>query len=279
MIRGRLARLLAAAVLGAHGAASATSAATDDDPVLGTPSPSFQASLGTDVEVLIARHFERGLRGPGLGASAGGEPIDAIARRINAPQRIEALGRGDAAVTYDIILQPGHFKRTSDRTGTSGRLVSERELVAYIVARMSEQLRAQGRKVLVVSADDFLRPGKEGPSLHAKVFLAVHADGNVTPCTGKASLAYAGKESTLAMHAVGWALAQALGYRYDEFARDGYTPAEARYYMFSQVSAPTLDGLLEVGELTCVATEERLVRSADAIAHNLSQALMYLTSL
>lgn len=67
------------------------------------------------------------------------------------------LGRGDAKIKYDVILQPGHYGRTKEtggNLGTGGAVVSEQKLAAYIVAQTSEYLKAEKVNVLVVPADD-----------------------------------------------------------------------------------------------------------------------------
>ncbi|WP_229425333.1 MULTISPECIES: N-acetylmuramoyl-L-alanine amidase [unclassified Massilia] len=154
--------------------------------------------------------------------------------------------------------------------GTSGKLVGEQQLAAYLVRRIAETLAQQGKlKVLTLSADEY------APKLKGKLFLAIHADGSEKPCSTGPSLSYQKNNSTLAMHAVGWALSQALGYQYDQFRKDGFTADAAHYYMFGHVDAPVMKGLLEVGELTCAEMEQRLVAGADAIASNVAKALMF----
>lgn len=59
------------------------------------------------------------------------------------------------------------------------------------------------------------------------------------------------------MHAIGWGLSRALGYKYQEFRKDDFTVNAAHYYMYSKVDAPVMKGLLEVGETTCLPMEQR----------------------
>ena len=82
----------------------------------------------------------------------------------------------------------------------------------------------------------------------------------------------------LAMHAIGYALSQALGYSYADFKKDDFTVNEAHYYMFNKVRASSTRGVLEVGELTCPQVEKRLIESADRIAANLSKAIEFVLS-
>jgi hypothetical protein len=77
------------------------------------------------------------------------------------------------------------------------------------------------------------------------------------------------------MHAIGWGLSQALGYKYNDFRKDGFTVDAANYYMYKKVKAPIMKGLLEVGELTCPKSEEQLVVGIDAVANNVARALSF----
>ena len=78
------------------------------------------------------------------------------------------------------------------------------------------------------------------------------------------------------MHAIGFGLARAYGYDYGDFRKDNFTVDEHHYYMFDKVSAPVLTGLLEVGELTCEASEQKLIGSANAISNNVASAIVYI---
>jgi hypothetical protein len=158
--------------------------------------------------------------------------------------------------------------------GTQGKLVSERALVAYVTDVVARRLREDGLSVLIVSADKYPRPIPD-----AKVFLAIHTEGSKNPCRAKASLAYHSTTSPLAMHAVGWALSSALGYRYRDFERDNYTPDERDYYMFRVVKADRLVGLLELGELTCDDKEKQLISSSELIGNNIASALKYIAQM
>ena len=158
-----------------------------------------------------------------------------------------------------MILQPGRYGRPPDPgpVGTSGQLVSERAFVTYVTERIAKRLREDNDTVLIVSADKYLRPTSVNApfnGLAAKVFLAIHADrGSMRPCSTGPSLGYKSESSLFAMHAIGWSLSAALGYRYADFSKDNYTVNEAKYYMFNKVKADRLTGLLEIGELTCTS--------------------------
>lgn len=239
---------------------------------LSQSSAEYQSSFDSSVKELRAKGFADGLQSPSLGAITSVEGQERLSR-ILADKPIEGVEVGNASIFYDVILQPGHYLRKTGATGTSGALVTERALVAYIAARIATDLRANGVNVLVISADNFL---KSSPGLRSKIFLAVHADGSERPCAPGSgpSLAYEAKSSPFAMHAIGWGLSQALGYNYSDFRRDNYTPNEAHYYAFSYVKTDAMKGLLEIGELTCPKMEELLI-SSDAIGTNVARGLRF----
>lgn len=232
-------------------------------------SAEFDQSFDAAILQLQKKDFGDDLSGPALGATSS-DGFQKSVQAIKDTWNTLATSRGSRNETYDVILQAGHYGRTAGKVGTSGKLVSEQQLAAYLVRRIAEALSQQGKlKVLTLSADEYT------PRLKGRLFLAIHADGSKKPCATGPSLSYQKNNSTLAMHAVGWALSQALGYQYDQFRKDGFTANAAHYYMFSQVDAPVMKGLLEVGELTCPEMERRLVAGADAIAANVAKALLF----
>lgn len=178
------------------------------------------------------------------------------------------ISRGDVDIRYDVILQPGHFWRTSGATGTEGQHVSERNLVALIVKDTARLLRAEGHSVLVIGADGF---NKEG--LRTKVFLALHADGNDNPCSSAPSMGYDDDSDLLGVHSIGYGLSQALGYSYEQFMDDGFVPSLTNYYTFKHIRTSRFEGILELGELTCPDEEVLLVENALGIANNLAVML------
>jgi hypothetical protein len=249
-----------------------------EHPQFSGPSDEFVRTLNSSVEALNKANFEDGLETPGL-AAVSSQDFEKLVAEIRKETPIDGVSEGERGVKYDVILQPGHYGRVTGRIGTTGQRVSERALAAYITNILAQRLRADGDSVLVVSADRYLRPTSAADhfdGLTSKVFLAIHLDGNVTPCTGKASLAYPSGSLPFPMHAVGFSLATALGYNYMDFARDNYTPNEGHYYMFSQVRADRLAGLLEVGELTCPEKEKLFITSSDAIGEDIAYALNFI---
>jgi hypothetical protein len=190
---------------------------------------------------------------------------------VNGLTTMPNLGRGDTKSKYDVILQPGHYGRTKEtggNLGTAGAMVSEQKLAAYIVAQMSDYLKAENVNVLVVQADDFEKSG-----LNAKIFLSVHFDGSNKPCSTGPSMGYKTGSSLLGMHSIGFALATSMGQSYADFQKDNFTVDEHDYYAFKYMNTTGFSGLLEAGELTCTADEKKLIAAAALIGHNLGVAL------
>lgn len=251
----------------------AQDSADPEHPPISSSSKEFQDSLTSSIKKLAEIQVE----GPSSHATSN-EAFDRQVRDITAETPISDVSPGQRGVKYDVILQPGHYGRKTGVVGTSGKSVSERALVAYITNVVAETLRGYNHSVLVVSADDYLKPTHRGDAfdgLNAKVFLAIHADGSAHPCSTGPSLGYQSKSSFFAMNAVAYGLATALGYKYSDFNHDNFTANEAQYYMFRQVQADQLTGLLEIGELTCEKAEKKLISSSDLIGHNIGNGIDY----
>lgn len=234
-------------------------------------SDEYKKSLPQELKVLEEKKFQEDLMSPGLGAATENDFSNAKQAIVSTWNTLQTE-RGSSTIVYDVILQAGHYKRKPPgKTGTAGKDVSEQQLVAYLVKQIKAELSKSTKlKVLALSADEY------APGLHSKIFLSVHADGSNDPCNTGPSLSYQKNSSTLAMHAIGWGLSQAIGYDYGDFRKDGFTADAAHYYMFSKVDAPVMKGLLEVGELTCGPSEKRLILSADSSALNLARAIEFI---
>jgi N-acetylmuramoyl-L-alanine amidase len=250
---------------------------SDDDPEvpkIDSASTAFVDSAQSSIQRLSDAGFEGSLETPTFGANAD-EIFNTQVKRIKSETPIPTIDELQKGTTrYDVIVQPGHYGRPPGNLGTHGDFVSEKALVAYIANVTARRLREDGLSVLIVSADKYPRPLPP-----AKVFLAIHAEGAENHCNAKASLAYSSGASPLAMHAVGWALSSALGYRYSDFQKDNYTPNERDYYMFRTVKADRLTGLVEVGELTCAEREKKLIGSSELIGDNIAAALKFIAQM
>jgi N-acetylmuramoyl-L-alanine amidase len=249
-----------------------------EHPRIQTSSQEFVQGTAAALKIIQASKFEEGVETPSLAASSE-QDFQKLVKEINAKSPISGVGIGDARTNYDVIIQPGHYLRTSGNTGTQGEYVSEQALVAYLANIVATNLRRTGESVLIVSADSYLHPshfGTDFNGLHSKLFLSIHADGNALPCSTGPSLGYQAPATAVTMTFVALGLADALGYDYTDF-RKNFTAAEAKYYMFRQVRATRLTGLLEVGELTCKKSERELIVSSHAVGANIARAIDFIT--
>lgn len=192
------------------------------------------------------------------------------------PLRKLPVSGGESGTIYDVILQPGHYGRTKNSTGSQGALVSEQEIAAYIVELAAAELKARDINALILHADDFRRDKSQTSQfegLRAYIFLAVHADGSVNECKSAPSLGYDANSDLLGMHAIAFGLATSLGYSYKDFMRDGFTSNLTNYYAFKHIKTRGYGGVLEIGELTCPEEEKLLVESASLIGKNLGVSI------
>lgn len=239
-----------------------------EHPRIDKSSDEFLQSAPAAIAYMSKSHFEDEVERPSLAASSDKDFIDRV-QDIKKKLIVSDLGTGDPNIEYDVILQPGHYQRTSGRTGTEGPHVSEQALVAYIADQVAKNLHHTGEKVLVVSADNY------HAGLHGKVFIAIHADGSEPSCQTGPSLGYKKPTTPIAMNFLALGLADALGYDFQDF-RSNFTANEARYYMFDHVKASRMTGLLEVGELTCEKSERDLILNSHAIGANVARAIDFI---
>jgi N-acetylmuramoyl-L-alanine amidase len=234
-------------------------------------SAEFERSAQTSMMGLEEKGFDLTLLSPSLG-SLPKQEFEAARARVVAGA-VLATELGNPTSTYDVILQPGHYARKSGATGTQGVLISEQQIAAYVVGVAAKKLRQKNLNVLIVPADGSVM------GLKAKAFLAIHADGSVKPCTTGPSLAYPSGASPFAMHAIGLATSRALGNEYNSFKRDNFTANAGHYYMFGRVNTQHLSGLLEIGELTCPASERNVIEGSTRLGQNVAQALEFIVNL
>jgi N-acetylmuramoyl-L-alanine amidase len=252
-----------------------------EETMFSASSSAFLESREESIAFLRDSKIIENLAMPSLGAMTSSD-FNLLVAAIKAEPKIPEISAGDPREYYDVILQPGHYGRTSGATGASGVLVSERALVSFVTARIASDLRARGLKTLVVPADGYLRNNAQTPEwdgLRGTVFIAVHADGSVAKCNSGPSLGYAPNTSPHEMHVLAVAMAQALGYRYSDFLRDNFTANVASYYMFKHVPEARLRGLIEIGEVTCEKDEKEMIGNADSLAKNIAYSLHFLLSM
>lgn len=255
----------------------AAQTAPNEHPIIRRSSQAFETDADAVSRFLVRKGFPGGLaspRQPGISSDA----LESRKKTIQAAAPISSLARGAPNVAYDVVLQPGHYGRTTGDTATRGRRLSEQQLTAYVVGLVAGRLRDQGVNVLVVGADDFVRDDPKTPEydgLSARLFLSIHAYGAAKRCTAGPSLVYAPKSSTYVMHALGWGLAQGRGYSYADLRKYGFPVAPAGYYMFDQMRASEFSGLLDLGDLTCPTSEIKLTKNAQFIAADLAHAIKF----
>jgi N-acetylmuramoyl-L-alanine amidase len=233
--------------------------------------PEFLEKSDEIAAALEASILSENLGSSGFGSMPSGE-FKALVALMKREAPIAGISTGASGTTYDVVIQPGHYGRQTGTVGTSGVLVSERALVAHIAREVAAGLSNSGLKVLLVPADGVPN------GIKTKVFLAIHADGSVNQCKIGPSLAYSPGTSPHSMHAIGFALSRAFGYDYENFMKDNYTAAEAKYYMFEKMNTSIMEGLLEVGELTCADIEKRLIESSSVIGRNVAAAIQYIAT-
>lgn len=189
------------------------------------------------------------------------------------------IGAGDKNTTYDVIIQIGHYPKTSGSTGGEGRKhaflnnrrVSEQDVAALVGINLHRNLKNAGINVLVVES----RPEQFGGYQKSRIFLALHTDSSSIPCNVGPSVGYDDKGDAQGMHLIAFALATALDRDPVKFMRDNYTKNLQRYYSYKYFEADLFEGLLEMGELTCPKQEDDMLVHADAIAKNLALGIRF----
>ncbi len=217
-------------------------------------------------------------------------PISATPANINtaktrarqAHERARALvGKGDPTKRYDLILQIGHFPRTSGRTGGTGKHVTEQQMAAFVAVAMEPLLKRMTttkagdpktrRPILfsIIPADDY------AAGLKSDIFLSLHTDASKVPCSVGPSVGYQDTGDAKGMHGIALALAITLDLDADKFMRDNYTQALKEYYAYKDIATAKFKGVLEMSELTCDTQERELLLRVDSLAANLARAIQF----
>lgn len=232
----------------------------------------LEAEESAFAQLLGTNFFDR-IALPGFGARLDDSEVDELLARIDGVGVSEAytgrsyFGPGNSSEVYDVVLQPGHYLRSTGRTGAVGTRVLERDLAAEIVFAVADLLVSWNIDVLVVAADNYQSP------LNTTMFLAVHLDGGDPACSSSPSMGYDDNTDVLGVHTIGFALAAALDYSYNDFMADGFTANLREYYAFDQVNASSFEGIIELGEITCAAEEDIILRSQPDIVNNFAEAI------
>ena len=243
-------------------------------------SEEFVSSLESSVSRLDEEGYFERLELPGFGSRFTEQDVQRLILDIQnlgiTPPTEAYYGLGDSTVTYDIVLQPGHFLRErccNNKTGSSGMIdgntIYEQDYAAYVSLEIAKILSARGRDILVIPADE----GQFSSPLRAKIFLAIHLDGSQVECSVSSSLGYGSKDDVLGAHTIGLALATALGIDYSDFTEDNYTANLSDYYTFKHVHTDIFEAVLELAELSCPRQAYEVLLSSPRIIRNMSEAI------
>jgi hypothetical protein len=188
--------------------------------------PSQKGATNQEIERILKSDLIGQLASPHPLAFGPGELTEMAAKAKDAYRQLRTE-IGDPNVEYDLIIQPGHFGRTTGATGGEGKYVTEQQITAKIVEGLASNLRKRGLNVAVIPADGFKTP------LKSKIFLSLHTDASNFPCSVGPSLGYSAEGDALGMHGIAAALAITLGIDPEKFMRDNYTANLKGYYAFS----------------------------------------------
>ncbi|MBY2914155.1 N-acetylmuramoyl-L-alanine amidase [Rhizobium leguminosarum] len=176
---------------------------------------------------------------------------------------------GQVDISYDIVIQAGHYKRSQGRTGGEGRHVIEQDMSAWVGKMLSENLKARGYKALLIDADHYAK------GMKPRIFLALHTDSSALPCRLGPSVGYDSVSDSDGMHAIALALALTMAADPTEFMKDSYTSGLKSYYAFADMNVSEFEGVLEMAELSCPPDEEKLLSRAEVLADNLAVAVVF----
>jgi hypothetical protein len=243
-------------------------AAFADSDTSDSSGPSQRGASEKDIKAVLNSGLLRQFASPHPLAFGPGELTDMAAKAKEA-YRLLKTELGDQNREYDLVIQPGHFGRTSGATGGEGKYVTEQQMAAKVVDGIASNLRKRGLSVALIAADGFNKP------LNAKIFLSLHTDASKFPCSVGPSLGYSADGDALGMHGIAAALAITLGIDPEKFMRDNYTANLRGYYVFKSMNAKLFKGLLEMSELTCPTQEETLLSRSELLSNNLAIAVYF----
>lgn len=219
----------------------------------------------TENEIAAALAMESNFREPG-GLSFNDDQLSSwasSARKAKASLHAEPGGQGK----YDVVIQVGHYPRTTGATGGQGKRVNEQEASAWVAEMLSSKLRAAKLNAIVIPADNF----RDG--LRTRAFIALHTDASNVACKVGPSLGYGNSTNKAGMNTLAVAVAISLGIPPEKFMRDNYTKNLSGYYAYKRIDASDYEGVLEMIELTCPEQEDMFLGNASTLADNLATAI------
>ncbi|MGO8045255.1 hypothetical protein ACC713_20370 [Rhizobium johnstonii] len=188
------------------------------------------------------------------------------AKKAHANLQTEA---GQVEISYDIVIQAGHYARKTGRTGGQGKYVIEQDMSAWVGKMLFDNLKARGYEALLVDADHYTK------GMKPRIFLALHTDSSTLPCKLGPSIGYDSVSDAKGMHGIALALALTMGVDPTAFMKDSYTKGLESYYAFTDMNPSEFEGVLEMAELTCLKQEEKLLSRAEVLANNLAVAVVF----
>jgi hypothetical protein len=245
-------------------------ATEDTDPIAGEEAAEGAPSVEVIRELLASDVAAAMNTGTALAASP--QELEFWAKQAKAAHKNLGPSQGDASKTYDVVIQSGHYPRTSGKTGGTGKYATEQEMAAFVTYAIRENLKGSNIDLLVIGADDFVSP------LKTKIFLSLHTDGSEIPCNSGPSVGYRRSAEVAeykGMHSIALALALSLDYQPEQFLRDNHTTNLSGYYAYGRVNASYFKGVLEMSEHSCKEQEERLLTNATKLAANLAVAIKF----
>lgn len=183
----------------------------------------------------------------------------------------------DPSAEYDVVVQAGHFGRTSGSTGSAGALLTEQQAAAAVASQLVASLVELDLKVALIGADSY-RQGDKRDSQHyfkTKLFLSLHMDGSTTPCAAGPSIGYNPKFGEDKMELIAVAVAISMERNALDFMRNNYTENLSHFYSYKHSNSSIAEGILELGELTCPGDELSFLRNFDVLVDNLSVAITF----
>src|SRR5262245_1783025 len=109
--------------------------------------PSQKGATDQEIEAVLKSGLLGQLAPPHPLAFGPGELAQMGAKAKEAYRQLQTE-LGDPNKEYDLVIQPGHFGRTSGKTGGEGKYVTEQQITAKVVSVLASSLRKRGVSVV-----------------------------------------------------------------------------------------------------------------------------------
>lgn len=214
-------------------------------------------------------------KGPQTGELVLPNPADFLPQ-MNEIKRVQNQIRDSIAHSLakpvDVVVQAGHFNRVRGATGAVGSYVTEQEVAGFVGYETVRLLRDAGISAELVDADPEI-----DTRFSTKVFVALHLDASLSPCSTGPSFGYPRSlSSPSAIDPVAQSLAVSFDYKVTDFLRDNFSTSLQNYYMFAEIRATELEALIQIGDLSCRPQEVNMISNAALFSRNLTSAIGFL---